>query len=101
VPHAGFPLIFASPNPFDPIPQSPQLACCPRPARTSPLFLDVFWYVDRDVSGSTHSILYVFVLHFACEVPFIKFVEVGAAKQVLALLFACEPFFWHPVQWIL
>jgi hypothetical protein len=49
VPHAGFPLIFASPNRFDPMPQSPQLACCPRPARTSPLFLDVFWHVDRDV----------------------------------------------------
>ena len=27
VPHAGFPLIFASPNRLDPMPQSPQLAC--------------------------------------------------------------------------
>ena len=62
VPHAGFPLIFASPNRLDPMPQSPQLACGPRPARTSPFFLDILWHVDRN-GAYLCSVLVLFVVH--------------------------------------
>jgi hypothetical protein len=57
VPHASFPLILASPNRLDPMPQSPQLACGPRPARTSLFFLDILWHVDRNVRKRLHILL--------------------------------------------
>ena len=49
VSHAGFPLILTSPNLLDPMPQSPRLACGPRPARTSLFFLDILCHVDGNV----------------------------------------------------